>query len=67
MAYNRHNLLLRIIEIQDITLSEKQRGSSQTWIYENLIRERFHISKSTYDRYLGLPARRQYKQLNNKE
>jgi hypothetical protein len=65
MAYNRHNLLCRIVEIQEITLAEKKHGSTQKWIYDNIIHPRFRISKSTYDRYLGIPARRQLKQYTN--
>jgi len=59
MAYNRHNLLRRIIEIQNITLCEKQRGASQAWIYDNIIFERFKISRSTYNKYLGIAAKRE--------
>jgi hypothetical protein len=63
MAYTRVNLLERIIEIQEITLSEKQRGASQKWIYINLIRRPFRISERTYNRYLGIPAKKQLKEL----
>ena len=47
MAYNRINLLGRIVEIQEITLSEKQR-SITTRIFINLIEPRYHISERTY-------------------
>lgn len=61
MAYNRHNLLKRIIEIQDVTLREKERGASQSWIYDNIIYERYMISRSTFNRYLGIAAKREIK------
>jgi hypothetical protein len=65
MAYNRRNLLNRIIDVQEITLREKEHGSSQVWIYQNIIADRFRISKSTYDRYLAIAAKREIKKLIN--
>lgn len=65
MAYNRINLLGRIIEIQEITLSEKQRGASQRWIFINLIEPRYHISERTYYRYMEIPAKKHLKELGN--
>jgi hypothetical protein len=65
MAYNRKNLLCRIIAVQEITLREKDHGSSQVWIYRNIIGERFNISYSTYNRYLAIAARRDLKKLTN--
>ena len=59
--------LRKVVEIQEITLREKQRGSSQRWIYENCIRDNYFISWSTYNRYLSRPAKfelRQMKRLN---
>ncbi len=64
MAYNRTNLLHKVVEIQNITMTEKKRGATQTWIYANCIADRFHISYSTYNRYLGIPAKRDLKTIN---
>jgi hypothetical protein len=58
MGYNNTNILKKIVEIQDITIEYKKHGSSQKWIYENIIRDRFFISFATYNRYLGVPAKR---------
>jgi hypothetical protein len=63
MAYNRINLLRRIVEIQDITLEHKKKGATQLWIYHNLIADRFKISISSYNRYLSLPAKRELREL----
>lgn len=65
MAYNRINLLGRIIEIQEITLCEKRRGATQKWIFENHICPRYHISIATFNRYLATPAKKQLKDLQH--
>ena len=65
MAYNRKNLLKRIIEVQEITMREKDHGASQLWIYNNIIAGRFLISYATYNRYLTIAARKELKQLQN--
>ncbi len=65
MAYNRENILRRIIEIQDITLREKAVGKTQEYIFENLIKPRFMISRGTYYNYLGINARHEIKRLKN--
>ncbi|MDR1646021.1 MAG: hypothetical protein LBS05_09440 [Tannerellaceae bacterium] len=53
MAYNRHNLFARILEIKAITYDARKKGQSQRWAYENLVRDRYHISYSTYNKYLS--------------
>jgi hypothetical protein len=58
MAYNQRNKLLRIIEIQNITLEHTKKGVSQVWIMDNLIKPRFFISESTYYNYLGINAKK---------
>ena len=63
MAYNRKNLLKRIIDIQKITLEHKQKGSTQIWIYENLIKERYCISEATYNNYLATNAKKELNEL----
>ena len=63
MAYNRKNLLLKIIDIQETTLEMKQRGVSQKWIYENVISKKYNISLSTFNNYLAINAKRELKEL----
>jgi hypothetical protein len=64
MAYNRHNILKRIVEIQKITLEHTSKGVTQVYVYENIIKPRFFISVSTYYSYLSMNAK---KMLNDYE
>jgi hypothetical protein len=57
MAYNRKNLLKKIIAIQEITLEHTNRGVTESWVYENLIKDRFFIHKNTFYRYLTINAK----------
>jgi len=58
MAYNRRNILKRIVEIQNLTLEHTSRGVTQVWVYEHVIQPRFFISVSTYYNYLNINAKR---------
>lgn len=55
-------ILKKIIEVQEITLREKRRGASQQWIYEHMIKDKYFISYSTYNRYLARNAKAELKQ-----
>lgn len=59
MAYNKKNLLRKIVEIQTIVLAAKKRGATQVWIYRNLVCDQYHISESTYNNYLSINAKRE--------
>lgn len=63
MAYNRLNILKRILEIQGIVLSYKNRGISQEWIYNNDIYPKYLISRTTFYSYLACNARAEIKKL----
>jgi len=63
MAYNRKNLLLKIIDIQEITLKLKEKGTTQQWIYDNVIREKYHISLGCFNNYLAVNAKKELKEL----
>jgi len=67
MAFNKRNYLLRIIDIQNVTLEYKKKGVKQKWIFENLIEPNYHISLSTYNSYLSVNAKRMIKELNDKK
>jgi hypothetical protein len=58
MAYNRHNYLLRIIDIQNITLEHQKRGATRRWIFRNVVKPNYYISEATYRKYLGINAKR---------
>lgn len=64
MAYNRRYYLLRVCKVQDITLEHTKRGVTQKWVYDNLIKEKFYISFSTYCTYLGINAKRELAKLD---
>lgn len=61
MAYNRENLLEKIIEIQDIVLEYKAKDVPQAVIYRKYIAEKYYISYSTFNNYLAINARAQLK------
>jgi len=61
MAYNKKNLLKRVIEIQNIVLEYRNSGVSQRWVYENVIRERYLIGLSTFNKYLARNAKSELK------
>ena len=64
MAYNRKNILKRIIEIQNLTLEQTKRGVTQEWTYCNLIFPTYLISRATYYRYLGINAKKELKEID---
>ncbi len=67
MAYNRENLLKRIIKIQERVLENKKKGISQKWTYENNISDIVaDLSYSTFNSYLSIPAKKQLKELQQK-
>lgn len=61
--YNRRNILTRIIEIQNITLENTQRGVSQKHVYDMIVYPHYFISYSCYNKYLACNARRELKEL----
>lgn len=63
MGYNKVNLLKRILEIQEIVLKYKKKGIFQKWVYENIIKDYYFISYSTFNRYLTINAKRELKEL----
>ncbi len=67
MAYNKRNLLLRIIEIKAIMSQERKRGVTQRWVYNNLIKDRYFISEATFNNYLARNAKRELKELEASE
>jgi hypothetical protein len=46
MAYNRRNYLVRIIDIQNITLEHQKRGATRRWIFKNVIKTLFEINSN---------------------
>jgi|LSQX01.2.fsa_nt_gb DNA-binding transcriptional regulator YiaG len=48
------NIRRKILAVQEITIAYKKEGLSQKEIYWRYIRDKFYISQSTYQRYLGI-------------
>lgn len=63
MAYNRKKLLIKMIEVQNAYREHKAKGSTDKWIYLNVIDPVHHISERTFYNYLTTPARRELREL----
>lgn len=61
MAYNRENILQRIIDIQNITLEYTSKGVTQEYVFTTYIKPLYRISRSTYYAYLSTPAKLELK------
>lgn len=66
MAYNQRHLLTKIIEIKAIVSEYRRKGSTQRWVYRNLIRDQYHISEATFNNYLARNAKRELRELDEK-
>lgn len=64
MAYNRTNLLRKIIEIQELTLYQYHKeGLTYKEIFWQFIHPKYHICYRTFHSYLGTPAKKELKAL----
>lgn len=66
MAYNRKNILQRMIDIQEIYCLHSQRhqgGSTDKWIFDNIIKPTYRISRATFYEYLGTNAKKELKDI----
>ena len=59
--------LLRALKFQNIVLKHQKCGATQTWIYENIVKPDYPISKSTFDRYMAINAKKLLKDLEKEE
>lgn len=64
MAYNRRNILSKIIDIQTSVLEHTKRGVTQEWVYINVIYPTHKISRTTFYTYLACNAKAELKQLD---
>jgi hypothetical protein len=64
MAYQRKNYLEKIVEIQTIALKYNKQGLFYKEIYHTYIEKQYHISKRTFDSYLGINAKKELRDLN---
>ena len=63
MAYNRKNFLTKVLKVQEIALYHNKQGLFFKEIYHIYNEKQFHISKRTFDTYLGINARKELKEL----
>ena len=63
MAYTKENFLKRVLKVQEIALYHNKQGLFFKEIYHLYIEKQFHISKRTFDTYLGINARKELKEL----
>jgi hypothetical protein len=53
MGFTANNFLKRVIEVQNIVLHERElHGTSQKRVYEEKIKEQYHISYSTFTKWM---------------
>jgi hypothetical protein len=67
MAYNRKNFLRKVLKIQEIVLHHSKQGLFLKEIYHLHVEHQFNICKRTYDSYLGINARKELKELIEKQ
>lgn len=67
MAYNKENYLTKVLEVQTIALHYSKKGLFFKEIYHLHIEKQYHISKRTFDTYLGINARKELKELQAKK
>ncbi|MBS2100692.1 hypothetical protein [Carboxylicivirga linearis] len=67
MAYNRRNILQRMVDIQNITLEHTNKGVTQEHVFKTIIHPQYRICRKTFYSYLGSPAKMELKRLNNVE
>jgi len=68
MAYNRENILQRMVDIQNIVNENKTKnGSTQKWTYDNIIYPQYRISYDCFNKYLSYPAKMELKKLKEKK
>jgi hypothetical protein len=65
VAYNRRNLLTRIIQIQEITLEHTNKGVTQKWVFDTIIKPEFKICERAYYKYLGINAKCELKKIES--
>ncbi len=68
MAYNKRNYYKKIIEIQELVLPLKlKKGLFYKEIYWDYVYPRWKISYRTFHSYMGIPAKRLLKEMDEKQ
>lgn len=67
MAYNRKNLLKRIIEVQEVYVKYRRPETTMRGVWREHIYPTYKISLKTLENYLATPAVAELKKLENSE
>lgn len=67
MAYTRKYFLHRVKAVNEIYKENTKRGATNEWIYEHLIKDVYHISRSTFYEYLTIPYASQLREIEKRE
>jgi hypothetical protein len=67
MAYNRKNLLKEVEEIQGIYSKHSPEGVTAAYIFNNYIKDIFHISERTFFNYLNINVAKERREIEEKE
>jgi hypothetical protein len=67
MAYSKRHFLRRVKAVNEVYLEHAERGVFHAYIYEHYIRNQFHISRSTFYEYLGIPYKQLLRELDEEE
>lgn len=65
MAYNRINLLKKILEIQVIYLHYRDKGCTGKFIHNTYIAPNYHITQRTLSTYLNVNPRKELRKVLN--
>ena len=63
MGYNKKNLLIKIIDVQDIYMEHSSKGATAKWIFNELIYPKYRISRATFYNYLATNAKMELKKI----
>jgi bifunctional N-acetylglucosamine-1-phosphate-uridyltransferase/glucosamine-1-phosphate-acetyltransferase GlmU-like protein len=67
MAYTKENFLKKVLEIQTIVLHHRKQELFFKEIFHKYIEKQYHISKRTFDTYMGINAKKQLRELQEKK
>lgn len=63
MAYTRKYLLERVKEVNEVYVEKHRLGITNEFIYEHHIKDKFHISRTTFYNYLTIPYAKEMKNI----
>lgn len=67
MAYIKKYFLNRVREVNEVYIEQHRRGLSNEYIYRNFVRDRFHISRSTFYDFLTIPYAAELRKIEQRE